>query len=231
LFETGRVFREFNNEVFEVNAVAFVIVNDPRQSTWLVREKADFYHAKKHVEVLAKLAGIDLTAEETRPVAAENAAWQEGHSATVGELASGFEARMGLISPFLLKAYDVEGDVIAGVLEILPDRLEEALPVVRCRAFSAFPAAERDLALVVPESLPAETVRRQLATTGRKIAGGKFQLEAVEPFDVYRGKGLPEGTKSLAFTLAFRATDRTLTDDEVNEVFTGIHRKITEETE
>ena len=41
-------------------------------------------------------------------------------------------------------------------------------------------------------------------------------MESVAPFDVYQGKGLPEGKKSLAFTLVFRATDRTLTDDEVN---------------
>ena len=41
-------------------------------------------------------------------------------------------------------------------------------------------------------------------------------------FDVYQGKGLPEGTKSLAFSLVFRAPDRTLTDDEVNAVFTKI---------
>ncbi len=231
LFETGRVFREVDGEVCEVNAVAFLIVNDPRQSGWLPREKADFYHAKKHVEVLAKLAGIDLTAEETQSISEANSAWQAGHSAEAGELSRGFAARMGMISPFLLKAVDVEGDVMAGVLEIRPDRLEVVRPVARFRPFSLFPAAERDLALVVSEELPAEKVRRDLAATGRKIAGAKFQLEAVEPFDVYRGKGLPEGKKSLAFTLTFRAADRTLTDEEVNEVFTGIQKQLSEETE
>jgi len=48
----------------------------------------------------------------------------------------------------------------------------------------------------------------------------------VTVFDVYQGKGLPEGTKSLAFSLVFRAPDRTLTDDEVNTVFTKIQQSI-----
>lgn len=231
LFETGRVFRELEDGVCEVTSVSFVILNDPRQSTWLARENADFYHARKYVEVLARLAGIDLAAEEVHPIALGSSAWQEGQSAAVGELAGGFEGRMGLISPFLLRSYDIEGSVIAGVLEILPSRLEAPRPVPVYRPFSAFPAAERDLGLVVADDLPAETVRRTLWATGREIAGSKFAVEAVECFDVYRGKGLPEGKKSLAFSLVFRATDRTLTDDEVNGVFSGIQEKITAETE
>ena len=56
--------------------------------------------------------------------------------------------------------------------------------------------------------------------------GNAFALEAVEVFDVYHGKGLQEGTKSLAFSLVFRASDRTLTDDEVNSVFTKIQDEL-----
>jgi phenylalanyl-tRNA synthetase beta chain len=48
----------------------------------------------------------------------------------------------------------------------------------------------------------------------------------VELFDVYRGKGLPDGSKSLAFALTFRAGDRTLTDDEVAKVFAAVQREV-----
>jgi phenylalanyl-tRNA synthetase beta chain len=51
-------------------------------------------------------------------------------------------------------------------------------------------------------------------------------VEAVEVFDVYRGTGLPEGKKSVAFALSFRSAERTLTDDEVNAVFTQIQQGI-----
>jgi len=55
-------------------------------------------------------------------------------------------------------------------------------------------------------------------------------VESVQPFDVYQGKGLPEGKKSLAFSLVFRAADRTLTDDEVNTVFTKIQDELAKAT-
>jgi phenylalanyl-tRNA synthetase beta chain len=49
-------------------------------------------------------------------------------------------------------------------------------------------------------------------------------------FDVYQGKGLPEGTKSLAYSLVFRSTDRTLTDEEVNGVFAKIQEELLKTT-
>jgi phenylalanyl-tRNA synthetase beta chain len=55
-------------------------------------------------------------------------------------------------------------------------------------------------------------------------------LENVQAFDVYLGKGLPEGKKSLAYSLVFRAPDRTLTDDEVNAVFTKIQDELQKST-
>jgi phenylalanyl-tRNA synthetase beta chain len=58
------------------------------------------------------------------------------------------------------------------------------------------------------------------------VAGNAFALGIVGVFDVYQGKGLPEGTKSLAFSLVFRAADRTLTDDKVNAVFTKTQQSI-----
>jgi phenylalanyl-tRNA synthetase beta chain len=230
LFESGRIFVECDGVVCEVNAVAFVMVNDPRQRAWKSREKADFYHAKKHVEVLARLAGVDLGQETVGPVSFENSAWQEGHSAAIGDVTHGFGARIGLINPFLLKRYDIQGEVVAGILEVKPDQLGQARPRPRFQPFSIYPAAERDLALVVPQDLPAEQVRKSLLQAARGAAGSSFEVERVEAFDVYQGRGLPEGQKSLAFAMTFRATDRTLTDEEVNEVFQAIQKMIVGET-
>jgi ferredoxin-fold anticodon binding domain-containing protein len=65
-------------------------------------------------------------------------------------------------------------------------------------------------------------VRKAIAKAARAAVGNAFALESVEIFDVYRGEGLPAGHKSLAFSLVFRAEDRTLTDEEVNRVFTAV---------
>ena len=67
------------------------------------------------------------------------------------------------------------------------------------------------MALVVDDEVPAEAVRRVVESAAGDL------LESVELFDVFRGEQLGAGKKSLAFNLVFRADDRTLTDDEVNE--------------
>lgn len=76
---------------------------------------------------------------------------------------------------------------------------------------SAFPTLNQDLALVVDDVTPAEDVRKVIVEAGGEL------LEKVELFDVYRSESLGEGKKSLAFSLTFRANDRTLTDDECSE--------------
>ena len=73
--------------------------------------------------------------------------------------------------------------------------------------------------VVVEQAAPAGKVCGDLLALGRKTVEGEFELEAVDLFDLYEGEGLPEGTKSLAFSLSYGSTTRTLTDDEVNKAF------------
>ena len=68
----------------------------------------------------------------------------------------------------------------------------------------------------------------RLCSSGK--AGAAFNVESVQPFDVYQGSGLPEGKKSLAFSFVFRAGDRTLKDDEVNAVFSKIQDELAKST-
>jgi phenylalanyl-tRNA synthetase beta chain len=109
---------------------------------------------------------------------------------------------------------------------VVPSKLTALTKHPRYQAFSLLPAALRDLALVVDAGRHAEEVRRTLLNISRPLAGPGFALEAVELFDLYQGKALPEGKKSLAFSLSFRSSERTLTDDEVNATFTRIQQQI-----
>ena len=86
------------------------------------------------------------------------------------------------------------------------------------RALPKFPAAARDLALLAPEDTAAGELERIIREKGGA------NLESVALFDVYRGKQVPEGKKSFAFNLVFRAPDRTLTDEEVNVAVARILR-------
>jgi phenylalanyl-tRNA synthetase beta chain len=130
----------------------------------------------------------------------------------------------------LLKALGIEGKVYGGIFAILPANLPATLTARRFADFSLFPAALRDLALVVPEAIPAAEVQRALRQTARAQVGSAFGVEAVTVFDVYRGAGLPPGTKSLAFSLVFRSPTRTLTDDEVNAVFQKVQDDLVKTT-
>ncbi len=226
LFETGRVFMEMNGTVHECLGVGFVLCHNPKDRAWLARPAPDFYTTKRHVEILAGLAGLDLAQHEPHSVTGAYWGWQEGQSAAVGDLTAGWTARFGLLNLAMVRAAGVEGKVWAGMLALLPGKLTAATGHRRYRPFSLFPAALRDIALVVDAARPAGDVRRQLLKIARAAAGGAFSVESVEVFDLYAGQGLPEGKKSLAFALSFRSPDRTLTDDEVNAAFTKIQRDI-----
>ncbi len=226
LAETGRVFIERNGQNLECAAVGFIIAESPARH-WRPRAPEDFYSVKHHVVALAAMAGIDLARQPLAPVEGPFFGWQEGQSAAAGEMQHGWTARFGLLNLAMAKAHGVEGKVYAGIFAILPEKLAAASAARKRYAdFSLQPAALRDLALVVPVATSAGEVQKALAKSARAAVGNAFALEAVSVFDVYLGKGLPEGTKSLAFSLVFRAPDRTLTDDEVNAVFTKIQEEL-----
>jgi phenylalanyl-tRNA synthetase beta chain len=82
----------------------------------------------------------------------------------------------------------------------------------RAQPVSRYPSSDVDLALVVEDAIPADEVADVL-----RRAGGEL-VESVTLFDVYRGPGVPDRARSLAFRLRFLALDRTLTDTEVGEL-------------
>jgi len=86
-----------------------------------------------------------------------------------------------------------------------------------------FPAVERDLALLVPDRVLAYDVEALI-----RIRGGGL-LEGVELFDLYRGEGVEQGTRSLAYRLRFRSPDRTLKDKQVDKAVSGILARLKEE--
>ena len=230
LFETGRVFIERNGQLSECVAAAFVIAEETGERTWHTREAADFYTAKRHTETIASFAGIELGRQPTSLVAAPALGWQEGHAATAGNIQHGWTSTFGLVSLAHLKALGITGKVYAGFFAIVSEKVTADADRRSYKPFSLQPAALRDLALVVPEATSSAEVQKALAKVARAAVGNAFALEAVNVFDVYQGKGLPEGTKSLAYSLVFRAPDRTLTDDEVNVVFTKIQDELLKTT-
>jgi phenylalanyl-tRNA synthetase beta chain len=225
LFEVGRIFVEQNGRNYEGAAAAFVIAGDGVRQ-WRRREPADFYTVKHHLCGVAAAAGVDLGGAPIEAVEGPGNGWQAGQSAGVGSLEAGWVGRCGLVNLAMLRARGIEGNVLAGHFTILPERLSAPPPRQRFGDFSLFPAALRDIALVVDREARAGDVRGEVARIAAQAAGSSFAVEDVGIFDVYEGKGLAQGRKSLAFSLAFRSPSRTLTDDEVNGVLQRIQDEL-----
>ena len=88
---------------------------------------------------------------------------------------------------------------------------EEAIPSL-FRPYSIYPAAERDIAFFAPSQVSVAQLSGAIKKAARSL------LETVELFDVYTGENVPTGSRSLAFRLKYRGSDRTLTDEEVDKV-------------
>ena len=118
---------------------------------------------------------------------------------------------IGEVHPLVCANYGINTRVYVGKLKLrklfaMMDTQRSYVPMPK------FPASTRDLALLCDDALPVMTMEKAI-----KAAAGKI-LEKIELFDVYKGSQIAQGKKSVAFNISMRASDRTLTDEEVNEV-------------
>ena len=173
----------------------------PRQWDW-----AD---ALDVARLAGDVLGVDLVVSQ-----GSHQAFHPGRTARLALRTGETVGYAGELHPKLLAASDMPARSVA--VEINADALFEAAPdVIVARHISTFPVATQDVALVVPADVPADEVLAAL----REGAGEL--LEDVALFDVYAGKGIEAGKKSLAFGLRFRAADRTLTADEASAAREG----------
>jgi phenylalanyl-tRNA synthetase beta chain len=113
--------------------------------------------------------------------------------------------------------FDLPEQAVA-LLELNLDMLLAQRQTRRYQRISRFPAVLEDMALVVDADIPAQTVEETL-----RAAGGDL-LQHVELFDLYQGEQIPSGKKSLAYALTFQAEDRSLTEDEVLQLYQRIQQ-------
>lgn len=201
LFEIGRVFREKEEE-----HLAFLMSGIWQETSWKASEsrKLDVFVIKGVLERLASVRNSDLelistTVDHLHPGVAATVMWNGREVGTVGQ-----------IHPEVSKAYGLEEVFVA----------ELTLPLEAKRLvyedFSRQPHAERDLAVIVPIDVPYSTIAALVSGPA-----GEF-LETLEPFDLYQGKQVPDGFKSLALRFRFRHADRSLNDREVDEYMDNV---------
>ncbi len=171
---------------------------------------SDFYTMKGVWEALCAAFGV-------RPDIAQTDAYPFLHPGRQAEARCGEEriAYLGEVHPRVAASYDISERAYLLVVD-LPALFAQAGEGPRYEPIARFPAVSRDLSLVVPREVPAGDIEAMFAQRGGKL------LEACELFDVYEGEQIEEGYKSLAYTLTFRAKDRTLTEDDITSVMKKI---------
>ncbi|MDD7793997.1 phenylalanine--tRNA ligase subunit beta [Clostridium sp. 'White wine YQ'] len=207
LFEIGRTYIPNENE----NAL-------PKENNILtigMYGECDYLDLKGVVENILDALGVVKT---TLVREIDNVCYHPGKTAAlfVGKQKAGV---FGEIHPDLLDNYGI--DTLGYMAELNLDVLYEASNTIKAyKPLPKFPAVTRDIALLVDDAV----LVGEIEDTIRK-AGGSL-VEKVTLFDIYKGKQIPEGKKSIAYAIAYRDENKTLTDKEVNKVHDKILRSL-----
>jgi len=206
IFETGLRFvpdTQANLGIRQDLMLAGAICGNRYEEHWdLAKGSVDFYDLKGDLESVLDLTG-KLSAIQFRAEAIP--ALHPGQSAVI-YLKDRRIGVIGVVHPELERKLDLNGRTLVFELEwnALADRV-----VPQAQEVSRFPANRRDIAVVVAENVPAADVLAEC----KKV--GVNQVVGVNLFDVYRGKGVAEGYKSLAISLILQDTSRTLEEEEI----------------
>ena len=219
LFEVGRVFTLVNGHSKEERRIAIALTGRRAATFWCGAERDAKFNVSDLKGMLEEfleqfgLRGVVYSRRaESTPLFLESATVSLGGKLPLGEL--------GQLLPVLVKKYDLRDAVFLAELN-LDTLLARRNPARSFKPLPQFPAIGRDVAMLVPDATTHETV---LAAVKQARPAN---LEGAELFDIFRGKGVPDGQKSMAYAFTYRAADRTLTDAEVNTA----HEKVIEQLE
>jgi phenylalanyl-tRNA synthetase beta chain len=215
LFEIGRVFQAGQTAV-EERRLAIALTGRREPLFWTGEERDarfDIFDLKGIIEEFFEQFGMRSVNYSRRADA--TSLFIESGTIQLGKFQLG---EFGQLLPPLAKRYDLRDPVLLAELN-LDTLLARRNPSKGFKPIPAFPSIRRDVAMLVPEATTHEAVLQ--AVKQSKPAN----LDAVELFDVFRGKHVPEGQKSMAYAFTYRNAERTLTDAEANSA----HEKLVEQ--
>ena len=181
-------------------------------------KEADYYSLKGVVEELLSAFGIsyyEIEAEKNNPV------FHPGQTANI-YLRRKKLATLGRIHPTVQKNFGISVPVYVAVIDFAL-LLECQNTSIKYKRLPKFPAITRDLAMVVDVNTPVRAIEDIFRKTKTNI------IESYELFDVYQGQQIGEGKKSVAYSVKFRDSEKTLSDNDVNPVIEDIISRLSKE--
>ena len=202
IFEIGSVFsKKGSNNIKEREVVGGLIIGIEGKDNWSGSNKQlDFFDLKGNLEMaLPELSKFSFKREQVPFL-------HPGKTAALykGQKKVGY---IGTVNPKLLDKLDVKGDV--NFFEFSLDEISDKKNI-KFKKFSRFPLAQRDLSFVVDEEITSSSIKDAI------LSKAGSNLKEINLFDIYTGKGISKGQKSLTYALSWQAVNRTLTDDEVD---------------
>ena len=219
-FEVGKVFWREGDRYAEETRIGGIVGGNPARHSWQQSAQSlDWFAAKGLLVKVFDRLGLQVTFKSDR----EQELLHPGRTASLW-LNEQWLGVFGQLHPRVAKQRDLPAEVYAFELSLptLVDGLK-SLGIVTYRNFSTFPASDRDIAFYSPLSVSVGELEAAIAKAGGEL------LESVQLFDEYRGKGVPDGQRSLAFRIVYRSGERTLTESEVESAHQAVRQQLENE--
>ena len=219
LFDISKNYRNINGQVEKGE----VPLQENILTIGMYGENVDFYILKGIIENILETANVnhyDIEKETT------NESYHPGRCANL-KVGNDVIATFGEVHPEVLMNYEINKRVYLAELNITKivkysrvNKKYEEVP--------KFPAVERDIAIMVDESIEVGELEKAITKKCKKLLKGKKSLEELKLFDIYRDAKLGENRKSVAYSLIFRDKTKSLSDDEINPVMEEVIKELEE---
>ena len=208
IFEIGTVFNKSkNSKIIQREVAGGLISGIEEKGNWSGLNKAmDFFDLKGNLEtVLPELSKFTFKSGQISYLHPGKTALLYKGKTLVGCI--------GTVNPKLTDKFDIKSEV--NFFEFSVNEVSDNKSL-KFKKFSRFPLAQRDLSFVVDEEITSSSITNEILTK----AGS--DLKEINLFDIYTGKGISKGKKSLTYSLNWQAKNRTLTDDEIDKIIERI---------
>jgi len=205
LFETGLRFIKKDGDTHQQKMLAGLVLGSAYNEQWGEKaRKVDFFDIKADIQAIFALTGC-----EVQYSSAQQSALHPGQTAEILSLNGEKIGWLGMLHPNLEKQLGFDTQVF--LFELDQNRvLNKRIPVFK--SLSKYPSVRRDLALIVKEEVSASEIINCIKGSAEPA------LQDVIIFDIYRGKGVEEGSKSVALSLIMQDDTQTLTDSEIDAI-------------
>ena len=209
LFETGLRFMSKNNEMVQQRMLSGLVLGTAFAEQWSEKSrKVDFFDLKGDLAALFHLSGCAVQYAATK-----HPALHPGQSADIMNADGAVIGVMGMLHPTLEKQLGFETPVF--LFELDQELLfKKQLP--KFEPLSKFPSVRRDMALIVEERVSVAEIIDCIHKCNEKV------IKDILIFDIYRGVGVENGYKSVALSLILQDSTQTLTDSEIDAIFSKV---------